>query len=647
MAKADARRAELRGRRAGRHALRQLVDHDQPRAVRPAADDQHPPRPEAGQRLDARAGRRIAEGGGGRGAGGGAESARQPEPRAAGQRAAGIRAGGSCTRLLCRAARSYSPSSTRSTWRPAILDGRPMPAADTRPGRSILYLIEGPRITEWLAPGVVKQHRDKGNHSQSPHPEWLRPQVSLPAATAASSFFVVAATMASTRPSTGLPFSFATSASDFPPAERAGEARRWSCPGSRRQPRCRRPGRCGDGTPRGGRSPNSGVSGDSIRFFSASPCSFVIVPAATARSMRFRKRRAERVVELARVDTELLGRVVDQRPCCRPAGSRAGSLQSPPRRRRPRSRSRPRSRRGSRVPGRLMSGGESNHASRRQTREHVVPLVRPPGTCRTLWLSATSSGATAGLSETTLWLRATRICSASDARRLAGSCTGGRRSVIRVPPPSARSATTVPPCASATSRTIARASRRRAATAPRSSGRSGRRRREGPSSANPGPWSRTDSSPPGGETSTTPPPAPLRCVLEQVPDCALHPAREPYDDGRLQVASDDVTSGRARRARSTAPRDEHVEANVLRARRAAPRARLDQVGHERGQLVELRRRRRRAGAGARPATARGPAQDLDVRPQARQRRAQLVRRVGDERRWARSSDSSSARRASC
>ena len=45
------------------------------------------------QRVDARTGRRVAEGGGGRGAGGGAESARQPEPRAAREGSAGVRAG--------------------------------------------------------------------------------------------------------------------------------------------------------------------------------------------------------------------------------------------------------------------------------------------------------------------------------------------------------------------------------------------------------------------------------------------------------------------------------------------------------------------------------------------------------------------------
>ena len=118
MTRADARGADLRGRRAGRHALRQLLDHDQPRAVRPAADDQRPPRPEAGQRLDARAGRRIAEGGGRRGAGGGAESARQPEPRAAGEGAAGVRRRStpSCRRPRTSArASARRGSSSRST----------------------------------------------------------------------------------------------------------------------------------------------------------------------------------------------------------------------------------------------------------------------------------------------------------------------------------------------------------------------------------------------------------------------------------------------------------------------------------------------------------------------------------------------------
>ena len=46
---------------------------------------------EAGQRLDARVRRRVAEGDGRRGAGGGAEGARQPEPAAAREGTAGLR----------------------------------------------------------------------------------------------------------------------------------------------------------------------------------------------------------------------------------------------------------------------------------------------------------------------------------------------------------------------------------------------------------------------------------------------------------------------------------------------------------------------------------------------------------------------------
>ncbi len=124
--------------------------------------------------------------------------------------------------------------------------------------------------------------------------------------------------------------------------------------------------------------------------------------------------------------------------------------------------------------------------------------------------------------------------------------------------------------------------------------------------------------------------APLGRVVEQVRDRALDRRRDAVDDRLPKVGRE----GDARPVPACAldgVRGEEVEPHLLRLRRLPLAAReLDQLGDEGRHLVQLLddvseqpltlARRQRALA----------RQHLDVRSQARERRPQLVRRVGDE-----------------
>ncbi len=124
---------------------------------------------------------------------------------------------------------------------------------------------------------------------------------------------------------------------------------------------------------------------------------------------------------------------------------------------------------------------------------------------------------------------------------------------------------------------------------------------------------------------------PLRGVVEQVGDGAVEPRGHALDQRRLELGGE----GDARRV-SACPldrgRDQPVEPYVLDRGRVGRvvAGELDQVADERGQLLELRHQ-----VGAQPravAGVRRPAagEYLEVGPQRGQRRAQLVRGVGDE-----------------
>ena len=123
---------------------------------------------------------------------------------------------------------------------------------------------------------------------------------------------------------------------------------------------------------------------------------------------------------------------------------------------------------------------------------------------------------------------------------------------------------------------------------------------------------------------------PLGRVVEQVGDRALDRGRGAADERLLEV-------GRERDVRPVPPRaadgvgGDEVEPDVLRLLGMLLRPReLDQLGDQRRHLAELLdhvaeqalpfRGRERALSG----------EDFDVRPQAGQRRAQLMRGVGDE-----------------
>ena len=196
-----------------------------------------------------------------------------------------------------------------------------------------------------------------------------------------------------------------------------------------------------------------------------------------------------------------------------------------------------------------------------------------------------------------------------------------------------RSATTVPPWASATWRRSRARAPSRAGRAPPARGRSGRTRTAG----------RPRRSRGRGRARVTSPSrtrhldgaagrAPLRRVVEQVADRALERRGHAADERLAAGRSSKTTLGPvAPRALDRACGDE-VEPDVLglgRVLLARARARP-----ARRSAPSSRRAARRTSASSCSRSPGGSApslrEHLDVRAQARQRRAQLVRRVGDE-----------------
>ena len=148
----------------------------------------------------------------------------------------------------------------------------------------------------------------------------------------------------------------------------------------------------------------------------------------------------------------------------------------------------------------------------------------------------------------------------------------------------------------------------------------------------PGPRSRTVSSPSRRRTSIGAPGG-LHFAALSSRFATARSSRDGHalDERRLELGGE-VTPGAWRRARSTAARDQPVEPHVLDRGRVGllVAGELDEVADERGQLLELRDH-----VGAQPlavAGVRRPAagQHLEVRAQRGERRAQLVRGVGDE-----------------
>ena len=200
------------------------------------------------------------------------------------------------------------------------------------------------------------------------------------------------------------------------------------------------------------------------------------------------------------------------------------------------------------------------------------------------------------------------------------SCRTGGAAAPHLRP--ASSAETLPPCASATSRRSGGRGPNRATTGPQRNGRSGRRRVPGRPAAIPGPWSRTRNSPSTSASSTVAPGTPLAGVLEQVPHCALEPFWHRTVVAELGVelhvrepaaGAIDSASRRARRI----PRDSASSSSSPYASSSRP------VIRSRSRVPHVRGRRRTCCAVPRlePLLL---LQHLDVRLQARQRRAQLV-----------------------
>ena len=147
----------------------------------------------------------------------------------------------------------------------------------------------------------------------------------------------------------------------------------------------------------------------------------------------------------------------------------------------------------------------------------------------------------------------------------------------------------------------------------------------------PGPWSRTVSSPSRSVTSTVRRRAVLGRVVEQVGDRAVEPAAHAVDDRRLQVGRRTARPGACRAARSTAAATSSSSRSASRLGDRLLLAReVDEVGDEQRQLLELGDHVRAQRARGRPAASPPRPEHLEVGAQRRQRRAQLVRRVGDE-----------------
>ena len=108
-------------------------------------------------------------------------------------------------------------------------------------------------------------------------------------------------------------------------------------------------------------------------------------------------------------------------------------------------------------------------------------------------------------------------------------------------------------------------------------------------------------------------------------------ARATPRDQRARARPRSAIAGAWRRARSTAAATSSSRRTSSALGVALLVAReLDEVADQRGQLLELARTRSAAGARGRPRRRAAARQHLEVGAQRGQRRAQLVRRVGDE-----------------
>ena len=124
--------------------------------------------------------------------------------------------------------------------------------------------------------------------------------------------------------------------------------------------------------------------------------------------------------------------------------------------------------------------------------------------------------------------------------------------------------------------------------------------------------------------------APLRRVVEQVPDRSLDGRRNALDHGRLQL---DVVDDLGPVATSSLDhiRDQEVEPYVLRLRgHLLGPCELDELRDERRHLPELLDDVREQPGAILGRKHPVSSEDLDVRAHARERRSELVRRVGDE-----------------
>ena len=124
--------------------------------------------------------------------------------------------------------------------------------------------------------------------------------------------------------------------------------------------------------------------------------------------------------------------------------------------------------------------------------------------------------------------------------------------------------------------------------------------------------------------------APLRRVVEQVPDRSLDGRRNALDHGRLQL---DVVDDLGPVATSSLDhiRDQEVEPYVLRLRgHLLGPCELDELRDERRHLPELLDDVREQPGAILGRKHPVSCEDLDVRAHARERRSELVRCVGDE-----------------
>ena len=173
----------------------------------------------------------------------------------------------------------------------------------------------------------------------------------------------------------------------------------------------------------------------------------------------------------------------------------------------------------------------------------------------------------------------------------------------------------------------------RAGRAPRRRGRSGRRPERGPRPAMPGPRSRTVSSPSRRRTSTTRARrAPLGRVVEQVGDGAIEPRRRRPARARARARSSNVDAGRVPARALDRGGDQPVEPHVLgrgasgsSSRASSTRSPTSALSSSSWATRSARSRSRSLGVGRAAA-----GQHLEVRAQRGERRAQLVRGVGDE-----------------